>query len=315
MITINNSILRASVFIAILLSFVCSYNLASAQDTDWQKMLNEGETPKKELVTATFKTTRIINAQTIETVKKRTLDFRVTHRFGAIGAASGGDKHTLYGFDVSSDIRIGFEYGITDRLTLGFARCKRKENLQGLVKFKLLQQTKDNKMPFSATVYSDMAFTPEKDIDSAYVKWEHRLTYTTQLILARKFSSHVSLQLMPTYVHRNYVSYFDDENDLISIGAGGRIKLTKRSAVIFDYYYTLSDFRKKANSSDFFYVKQKYYAPLGLGWEVETGGHVFSIMLTNSSGIIEGDYIPNTTDNWLRGGFRFSFNISRNFRI
>ena len=302
---------KRTIFIAFLVMIFSSP--VFSQDEDWKKMMEEAAPAVKEKVTATFKTTRIINAQSIETVKHRTLDFRVTHRFGAIGYLSGGDKHNLYGFDVSSDIRIGFEYGITDRLTLGFARCKRRENLQGLLKYRLLQQTKDNSMPVSVTVYSDLAFTPEKDIDSSYLKWEHRMNYTTQLIIARKFSSRLSVQLMPTYIHRNYVNLHDDENDLFSLGVGGRIKITKRSAVIFDYYHTFSKFRD--NAEDFFYVKTEYFAPLGLGWEIETGGHVFSILFTNCAGILESDYIPYTTDSWLKGGMRFSFNISRNFRL
>lgn len=301
--------------LAVWVVFGLVYSIPSyAQNDDWKKVLDESASSEKgEPVLATFKTTRIINAQTIETVKARTLDFRVSHRFGAIGSNSGGDAHNLYGFDVSSDIRLAFEYGITDRLTVGFGRSKRMENLQGLIKYRLLQQTTDNKIPFAVTLYSDAAFSPEKDVDSNYVKWQHRLNYTTQLLIARKFSSGISFQLMPTWVHRNYVTYFDDENDLFSLGVGGRIKISKRSAIIFDYFHTFSKFRQ--NSGDYFYVANKYYPPLGLGWEIETGGHVFSIMFTNSAGIIESDFISNTTDSWLDGGFRFSFNISRNFGL
>ncbi len=292
-----------------LLAFSVLFFVSSsvwAQD-DWQKLLADEtvSTPSTKVI-ATFKTTRIINSQSIETVKKRTLDFRVGHRFGTIGGTT-GNSHNLYGFDASSDIRLAFEYGINDRLTVGFSRSKVRENLQGLLKYRLLEQTDNNKVPVSVTVYTDAAFTPEKDIDSSYVKWEHRLNYSTELCIARKFSPGISLQIMPTWIHRNYVRDYLDDNEIFALGAGGRIKFTKRVALIFDYYYVFNEYHTLANSP--------FYNPLGLGIEIETGGHVFSVMFTNSAGLIESEFIPNTLDSWETGGIRFSFNISRNFKL
>ncbi len=296
--------------LASLLLFV--FLSASAQEEDWKSLLAQGDSAKHEKTRATFKTTRIINAQSVETVKAKTLDFRISHRFGIMGNGA----HTLYGFDVSSDIRLAFEYGINDKLTLGIARCKRKENIQALVKYRVLQQTPDNHMPVSLTWYSDMTFTPEKDIDgnydaalySPYNAFAHRMTYVHQAIIARKFSPGISLELLPTVVHRNFVKDPGDENTLFALGAGGRFKLSRRSAIIFDYFHAFSAFRKNNTTT-------LYSPPLGLGWEVETGGHVFSIMFSNSAGLAESDFITSTTDSWLDGGFRFSFNISRGFLL
>ena len=160
-------------------------------------LMDSAKTSEK--VIATFKTTRIINMQSIETVHKRTLDFRVAHRFGAIGKNSGGNAHNLYGFDNSTDIRIAFEFGITDPLTVGLSRSKMNENLEGLIKCRLIQQTTDNRVPFAITLFANIAYTPKSDNTgifnvpgepNAKIRQQlRRITYTTQAIIARKFSS------------------------------------------------------------------------------------------------------------------------------
>jgi len=135
-----------------------------------------------------------------------------------------------------------------------------------------------------------------------------RLAYTTQLIIARKFSSRVSVELAPTVVHKNFVLDADDSNTLYAIGAGGRVKVTRSMAVIIDYLYNLGSFRKIDNNNGF-------YNTLGVGLEFETGGHVFSVMFTNAAAILESEFVSETADSWSNGGFRFSFNISRNFPL
>ncbi len=277
--------------------------------------------PVSTKVFATFKTSRLVNAQSTETVKTGTLDFRITHRFGNIGEASGGGVHTLYGWDAIADVRLAFDFGITNNLTLGIARNKRFENIDGYIKYRFMEQTTDNKVPFSACIFSDAALTPMKEdqlysgVDTSAAigfrkKFSHRLSYTTQLILARKFGEKFSLELLPGYTHRNFVAQTDtlrtDENDIFSLGAGFRIKLTKRIAIIADYFQVFSAFRQ--NNPD-------YFAPLSIGIEIETGGHVFHLDFTNAPGIIENDFLVNTKDNWGRGGFKFGFNISRVFTL
>ena len=125
--------------------------------------------------------------------------------------------------------------------------------------------------------------------------------------MARKFSSRISVELLPTLVHRNYVFSAIEKNDILALGAGARFKITKSTSVVTDYFYSFDKLRKPGNGY--------WYNPLGVGFEIETGGHVFTIMFTNASGIIENDFIPNTTDSWSKGGYKFSFNISRNFRL
>jgi Membrane bound beta barrel domain (DUF5777) len=279
--------------------FVLASGQISAQD-DLMNQLQKDSVMQSEKTIATFKGFKIVNILTPETVKKKNLDFRITHLFGNMGAESGGGIHTLYGFDQSNDIRIAFMYGITDRLNIGFSRLKRDENLVGELKFKALEQTMDSKMPITATIYTNMAYTPKEDAD--LTKSAYRMSYCTQVVLARKFSSHFSFELVPSYLHRNLVTP-DDENDILSLGIGGRFKVTRSTAIIADYVYDLD--RPE--------LVPKRYDPIGFGIEIETGGHVFSLMFTNASGILENDYIANTVDNWADGGYKFSFHISRMF--
>src|SRR6478735_8937952 len=138
------------IFLCIVLCLIAGKSVAQ---TDLDSFLVE---EKPAYVIASFKATRIVNAHSIETVRKGILDFRITHHFGDVGGNYGG-VHTLYGFDNASDIRFGFEYGITDRLTAGFGRSKVAENLDFFLKYRLLRQTLDNRMPVSVTVFADMA--------------------------------------------------------------------------------------------------------------------------------------------------------------
>lgn len=284
-----------------------------AQEDDLMNMLEEEQTtPSKQPVYATFKSMKVINAHTTEMVRKNNLDFRVTHRFGNIGGASGGGVHTLYGFDVAQDIRISFDYGLTENLQIGIGRSKRQENIDGSVKFRFLTQTTDNKVPVSAVWFSNFAITPERDIDDRYTQLAHRLSYVHQLIVARKFSDRISFEVLPTLVHRNLVELdsdgVQDENTFFSLGVAGRVKITQRVAIVADYFYNFSAYRQD-------HPVRNFYNPLGVGVEIETGGHVFHLGFTNASGILENNYLTTTQDTWTLGGMKFGFNISRVFTL
>lgn len=284
------------------------------------------EDPKDEpskKVYATFKTTKIVSAQTIETVKKRNMDFRVTHRFGNIynsgtPNALNDAAHQYFGLDNSTDIRISFDYGITDKLTIGIGRSKFREMYDGLVKWRFLTQSEDNKVPVSVCFYGDLGYT-SMTTDNLYAgtirpetKEAHRIQYCSQLLIARKFNSWFSLQLMPTYTHRNFIKQQvnisngkEDMNGLFSLGLGGRVKLSKRFAVVADYFYNFSEFQQNNPAG--------YYNPLGVGIEIETGGHVFHVNYTNGAAILESSLLTNTQDTWTKGQIKLGFNISRWF--
>lgn len=295
-----------------------------AQDDLLSLLDSTGTKKTHEKVFATFKDFKIINMQSTETVKKGTMNFGVTHRFGNIGAESGGGVHQWYGTDNASDIRISFDFGITDNLTLGIARSKYNELLDGLIKYRFLSQTTDNHIPLSVAFYGDAGYTPQTASSFyngaaepyAFKQTEiHRISYTAQLLLARKFGSRLSVELAPTYNHRNFVvarinpdNGATETNDLFSVGGGFRFKITRRISFIADYFYTFSQYRMNNSANPF-------YNPLAVGIEIETGGHVFHLNFTNATGILENNFLPNTTDSWLKGGFKFGFNISRVFNL
>lgn len=282
------------------------------------------EAPKK--VYATFKTVRIGNAQTIETVKKKHLDFRISHRFGNIYNKDikpnpiNETFQSFVGFDNVSDIRTSFDYGVTDNLTLGIGRSKLNKLVDGNLKWKILQQTTDFSMPVSLAFFSSVGYShaPTSVLYSGIVKdfktnELHRLNFFNQLIIACKFNDWLSLELLPGYMHRNFVkeringnNNAQDENGFVTIGFGGRIKLTKRLSFIGDYFYNISPFYQNNNNA---------FNPLALGFEMETGGHVFSLFFTNASGLIENNFIPYTTDTWTKGQVKFGFCISRTFAL
>jgi len=269
-------------------------------------------------VFATFKTSRLCLSHTIEQPKLRELDVRITHRFDDM--ATKNSAETLLGIDNVTDIRIAFEFGITDKLCLGIGRSKgvygHRGVLDGFVKYKILEQSTDNKTPFALSFLLNTTLSTRKSINDStselyFTKFAHRMSYTMQIILARKFSDKFSCQILPTFLHRNKVHH-KDNNAMFAIGFGSRLKVSRSISLIADYYYSFNDYLQ--NTKDNSGVKQ-FYNPLGLGVEIETGGHVFQINFTNSKGIIENQFLPYTTDNWAKGQFRIGFTISRMFNI
>lgn len=274
---------------------------------------------RRDPVIATFKSTRIINGQSNETLAKGDLDFRVAHRFGDMGG-SGGGSSTFFGLDNSTDIRIAFEYGITDRLTAGISRTKGSGNFsqmyEVLGKFKVLQQTMDNRIPVGVTLFGNAVVTGMKSSQDKsdlnyFDKFSSRLSYTAQAIISRKFGDIISLALLPTYIHRNRVGY-KDMNNMFAMGVGGRLRFSKRMALVVDYFVPFRD----GESKDYYESRgTKYYNSLGVGVEIETGGHVFHLNFTNSTAVLENQFIPETISTWTHGQFRWGFNISRRFSL
>jgi hypothetical protein len=274
---------------------------------------------KKQNTYATFKGTQLVNSRTIETIGKHDLDFRVSHRFGDIGGQFGGEKN-FFGLENSTEIRISFDYGITDRLMVGISRAKGataiRQLYEGSLKYKLLRQTDDNSMPVTVTAFgnavvSSMSSNAKGNTPDHFESFADRMSFTGQLLIARKFSDRFSLMLMPTYVHSNYVIN-SDQNDVFAAGVGGRLKLTNRMALVADYFKV---FRNKNSAAAFGENGIKFFNPLGAGIEFETGGHVFDFTFTNSTAILENQFIPYTTTSWRQWRFRWGFNLSRIFSL
>lgn len=246
----------------------------------------------------TFKSTRIINGHSIERMKARQLDFRVNHRFGEISSGS----YDLWGLD-NAIINFSLEYGITDWLMVGVRRGTYQKTYDGSVKFTILKQSTGKKnMPISMSYYTDIsAFSTKITDPNQEDLLKHRLAYVHQLLIARKFNEQLSLQLSPTFVHRNQVTN-KEENDALAIGIGGRYKFSRRVAFMYEYFaasHTL-------DSDDFF-------NPLAIGFDIETGGHVFQLFFTNSVYMVEKGFIAETTNSAHPKYWHFGFNISRVF--
>ena len=273
-----------------------------SQDLD--DLLNAETKPTANYATATFKASRIINGHSIEQMKKHQLDFRISHRFGTLN----DNAYGLFGLD-RSVIHFSLEYGLTDRLMLGAGRGSFNKTYDAFAKYKILRQSSGAKvMPLSLSYFTSVELNTLKFQDPTRTNYfSSRLAYVNQLLIARKFNDNFSFQLTPTYIHRNLVKTELDQNDIYAMGFGARYKLSKRLSLNAEYYYTYAPNNK--------FLDTKYYNAASVGIDIETGGHVFQIMLTNSQGMREGTFIPATTDSWTNGGIHLGFNISRVFAL
>lgn len=258
---------------------------------------NEGT----EKVSSTFKGTRIITGHSVETRGRRTLDLIFMHRFGRLNTGA----YNLWGLD-EAWIRIGAEYAINKDFSIGIGRSSYEKTYDGFLKYRFLKQTKGVKnFPFTGTAFTSMSVNTLKPADpDRDVKFSSRTSYTYQFLLARKFNQKFSMQFTPTLVHHNLVNTPDENNDIFALGFSGRHKFSRRMAITFEYFYQVNNNTLEPN-----------YDPLGIGLEIETGGHVFQLVFANSQAMIEKSYITQTNGNFFDGDLHFGFNISRVFQL
>ena len=289
--------------LSIIIIFILFSTSLFAQD-DLMNLLNQNTAPEINYTTATFKSTRIMNGHSIERMPSGQLDFRISHRFGTLNSGA----YNLFGLD-QANIHFSLEYGITNWMMFGVGRGTYEKTFDGFTKFSILRQSTGARvMPVSLSLFTSAALNSMKWSDPARNNYfSSRLSYTAQLLVARKFSQGFSFQLSPTFVHRNLVVTELDPNDLYAVGAGGRMKLTKRISLNAEYYYVLN-----ANNT---YMSQPVYNPLSVGIDIETGGHVFQIIFTNSLAMIEKGFVGETTGQWKHGDIHLGFNISRVFTL
>ena len=259
------------------------------------------DSTRREVVAATFKGTHIINSQSIETPGQGTLAFLIQHRFGTLNSGA----YNFFGLD-QAVLRLSFEYGLTNRLAVGIGRTNIEKTFDGFLKYRALQQTTGARpMPVSVTLFASGAITTLKfGTQPTERTTASRLDYTYQVLIARKVSPGLSVQLMPTLIHRNYVALTGMQNDVYSIGGGLRQKLTKRLALTADYFYVLPG-----------YAADHFYNALGAGLDIETGGHVFQLHVTNAQGMTEKFFVPQTNGDFFNGDIYFGFTVARNFTV
>jgi hypothetical protein len=261
-----------------------------------------------EYTTASFKATRVINAHSLENVAHGVLDVRINHRFGLVSEG----VNNFFGLDDAITVRLGLDYGITDRLMVGIGRSTFQKTVDGFVKYKLLRQCDAGcTMPITLAVVaaSSMTTLPADDVpwygEGRTDYFTNRMSNSFQVIVGRKFSESLTFQLMPGVVHRNLVTLADEHNDIIHIGAAGRYKLTRRLAFNAEYFYVLPDQGPR----------EGYENAVSMGFDIETGGHVFQLHFTNSTGMFERAVITETTEDFFKGKIRYGFNISRVFTL
>lgn len=259
----------------------------------------ELEAPVTEnIVSATFKGTRIVNGHSIENRKNKELEFIISHRFGRVNTGF----EELFGLD-QANIRFALEYGLTDDLTAGLGRSSFEKTYDGYLKYSLLKQkTGANAFPFAVSLFGSIAAKSQKAIAGNERTFAESLFYVGQVLIAKKVNSSLSIQVTPTYVHRNLATIAADPHDIFALGFGTRVKLSKRVSLNAEYYQQFQKLTSiKARNS------------LAFGVDIETGGHVFQIILSNAITMVEKSFITETTGNFFGGDIHLGFNLSRTF--
>ncbi len=281
--------------------FIVNFLLLSVwgigQNIDLFSEQNNDQNP--DIITGTFKSTRVVNGQSIENVGAGVLDFRISHRFGALSQGS----YNLFGLDQAT-MRIGLDYGLASRLTVGIGRSTYQKQYDAFLKIKLLQQQDGLKfIPFGISYVASTMYKSLKNAPTTYNPYvSDKFSFAHQLIIASKINDYLSIQFSPTLVHYNLVDSAKIPNDFKSLGISSRIRISKRVNVTSEYFYRID---KLAG----------YYNPLSLGIDIETGGHVFQLHVSNSTGMTERTFINETSGSWAKGDLCFGFNITRAFTI
>ena len=290
---------RLSIF-TLLVAFAIAPSLA--QDLD--DLLNSMESETIDYTTATFKSSRVINLHSPERVAPGAMEFRISHRFGPLN----GGAYNLWGLDQSS-VRFGFDFGLTKWLMVGVGRSTYEKTYDGFVKAAILRQSTGKKvMPISAVWVSNMSVNGLRwEFPDRTNYFSSRIAFVHQLVLARKFSDRFSAEVVPTWVHFNLVEGTADLNYIPAIGFGGRIKLSRRTALNGEYILRVAD-KNAPNVAN-------YNDSFSIGFDIETGGHVFQLHLTNSLAMMEKGFIAENTDAWGNGGIHFGFNVTREFTL
>lgn len=292
----------------ILFAGLCISFHATAQD-DLEALLNAAapSSDEPQFTKAAFKSSRLINGQSVERIAPGAMEFRIHHRFGPLN----GGSYNLWGLD-QAFIRFGLDFGLTDRLMVGFGRSSFEKTYDGFVKYAILRQGTGKGTTGISMVYlggmsiNTLKWT-EPDRDN---KFSQRLSFVHQLLIARKFNSSFSMQLTPSIVHKNFVDTTDDLNLFPVVGIGARQKVSSRVAINAEYFY-----RVPGGDSDVAPNFQDFKNSFSLGVDIETGGHVFQLHVTNSIQMVEKGFLTETTGDWGDGGIQFGFNIQRVFQI
>lgn len=280
---------------SLLVAFLCFPILIYSQDD----LLDEIDTDSLgvQYATAAFKGLKIVNFESTKLVAKKEFTFIVSHRFGSV--ENGFDS--FFGLD-DAVTRLNFVYGISEGLNIGVSRSSFQKIYEASAKYRLIRQ-EENGFPFTIVGFNAILInTGLEEANLPKLEFKHRLGYTAQLLISRKISTDFSVELAPTFFHDNYVLTNNQDNSQYALGMGGRYKLGKRWSINADYGWHLN------RSSD-----SPFKNPLSIGFDLETGGHVFQMHFTNSQPMNTNGFLGQSTGDWTDGNFYFGFNLSRVF--
>ena len=250
-----------------------------------------------ESVVVAFKSLKIVNLESTKLAAKGDLYLVIAHRFGYI------DKgfEDFFGLD-EANTRIQFVYGLTNGITIHASRSGFQKTYEVAAKYRLAGQNKQG-FPFDIVGFNSLAINSELEKTTLpKLEFTDRLAYVNQILISRKFNENLSLEIAPTHFHQNYVANNSQDNSQFALGLGGRYKFSKRWSFNMDYAAHLN----RASNSGF-------KNPLSIGFDLETGGHVFQMHFTNSQAMHESGYLGNTTGSWNEGQIAFGFNLIRVF--
>lgn len=309
-----------ALFVSSFAGLALAAALAAAEPTTAPAPMTAGSLPAaywaREPVWATFRDTRLVNVESVETLRAGYLDFRIEHRFGDAGGPL-GDAHTLYGLDLAENIRLALAYGVSDAVSAGVGRSRGAatkspvhELYDGFVKLRLLRQTAGGGVPVSAALFvsSGLAAQPSApgaDAVAHFPRFDDRLTYTVEPVVARKVTSRVSLELAPVYVRRNRPGP-ERQQDFLAAAAGLQVALTDLWVLLAEYAQPLTRDRKTPGAA----------YPFAGALQIPYRGHVFTLTASNAAGIEANEWLPyRAGTDWARGQFRLGFNLSRQFGV
>jgi len=276
--------------------------MSFAQQVDLFKMqdstnASENKTAPEPVVN-TFYSTRLVNGHTVEITGKGSMDFRISHRFSPLNLGF----YEMFGLDAAS-MRLGFDFGLTDNLMVGIGRTTFFKEYDGFIKYRLMHQKTGDGAPLSITWEGSWAYTNLKMDPSLKVTGSNRTVFTTQVLMARKFSDNFSFQISPSYTHYNRLLYVTGgSTDMFAVGFLARQKVSKRISINGEYFLATQHFTGM-------------HDPLSIGVDINTGGHVFQLHFTNSQGMNDHTSIHETPGSWGNGDIRWGFNVSRIFNI
>ncbi|MBO6880012.1 MULTISPECIES: DUF5777 family beta-barrel protein [Winogradskyella] len=278
----------------IIMLLACLVSTAQGDD-----LLSEIDTDSigDNYATAAFKGLKIVNFESTKLVAKKELTFIVSHRFGSI--ENGFDS--FFGLD-DAVTRLNFVYGLTDAVNIGVSRSSFQKIYEASAKYRLVRQ-KENGFPFTIVAYNSILLNTALEKENLpKLEFKDRLGYTVQVLVSKKVSTNLSLEIAPTFFHDNFVAYDEQHNSQYAIGLGGRQKLGKRWSLNLDYGWHLN----RADGSPF-------KNPLSIGFDLETGGHVFQMHFSNAQAMNTNGFLGQATGDWSDGNIYFGFNLSRVF--